>query len=223
MTSKKHIIIISVFLVFIAIVLLGAMTIIASVISKHFVFNGQIVLGWLAIIVAIAGLWWASKRANIGKQAMKANTDLEDTHFLTAHEIKNNEGLTVVRFTDLSEKVDGVPVAAKANKQGTDAEVILAKPIHTLVIGTTGSGKTTTFVSPTIEILARTKSKPSMVITDPKGELYTLHADTLKKQGYKVQVLNLSEVYSSARWNPFSGILEKQAKIDAGIVKVQNQ
>ena len=148
---------------------------------------------------------------------------MEDTHFLTPHEIKNNAGLTVTKFTNLGEVVDGVPVAAKVNKQETDAEVVLAKPIHTLVIGTTGSGKTTTFVSPSIEILSRTKSKPSLVITDPKGELYTLHADTLKKQGYKVQVLNLSEVYNSARWNPFSGILAKQAKIDTGIEKVQNK
>ena len=227
MKSKKHIILIISFLSVSAIVLLLTMVAIASLVSKRFVFNGQIVLGWFAIILAGVGLWWVNKKSNIGKQAMKENKDLEDTHFLSPHEIKNNKGLTVVKFTQLGEVVDGVPVAAKINKQETDAEVILAKPIHTLVIGTTGSGKTTTFVSPSIEILARTKSKPSMVITDPKGELYTLHADTLKKQGYKVQVLNLSEVYASARWNPFAGILEKQAKIDAAnydaIVKKLNK
>lgn len=227
MKSKKHIILIVSFLGISAIVLLLTMVAVASLVSKRFVFNGQIVLGWFAIILAGVGLWWANKRANIGKQAMKANNDLEDTHFLTPHEIKNNAGLTVSKFTNLGEVVDGVPVVAKVNKQETDAEVILAKPIHTLIIGTTGSGKTTTFVSPTIEILSRTKSKPSLVITDPKGELYTLHADTLKKQGYKVQVLNLSEVYASSRWNPFAGILEKQAKIDAAkpdeIVKELNK
>ncbi len=227
MKSKKHIILIVSFLAVSAIVLLLTMVVIASLVSKRFVFNGQIVLGWFAIILAGVGLWWVNKKSNIGKQAMKENKDLEDTHFLTPHEIKNNAGLTVTKFTNLGVVVDGVPVAAKVNKQETDAEVILAKPIHTLVIGTTGSGKTTTFVSPTIEILSRTKTKPSLVITDPKGELYTLHADTLKKQGYNVQVLNLSEVYNSARWNPFSGILAKQAKIDAAsydeIVKELNK
>ncbi|MBQ7973747.1 MAG: type IV secretory system conjugative DNA transfer family protein [Clostridia bacterium] len=223
MKSKKYIILIVIFLCVSAIMLLAAITTVFSLISKRFVFNGQIVLAWVAIMVAIVGLWLAGKKGNIGKQAMKANNDLEDTHFLTPREIKNNAGLMVTKFINLCEVVDGVPVAAKVNKQETDAEVILAKPIHTLVIGTTGSGKTTTFVSPSIEILSRTKSKPSLVITDPKGELYTLHADTLKKQGYKVQVLNLSEVYNSARWNPFSGILAKQAKIDAGIEKVQNK
>ena len=227
MKSKKYIILIVIFLCVSAIMLLAAITTVFSLISKRFVFNGQIILAWVAIMVAIVGLWLVGKKGNIGKQAMKANNDLEDTHFLTPHEIKNNAGLTVTKFTNLGEVVDGVPVAAKVNKQETDAEVILAKPIHTLVIGTTGSGKTTTFVSPSIEILSRTKSKPSLVITDPKGELYTLHADTLKKQGYKVQVLNLSEVYASSRWNPFSGILAKQAKIDAAnydaIVKELNK
>ncbi|MCM1404729.1 MAG: type IV secretory system conjugative DNA transfer family protein, partial [Prevotella sp.] len=223
MKSKKHIILIVSFLGVSAIVLLFTMVAVASIISKRFVFNGQIVLGWFAIILAGVGLWWAGKKGNIGKQALKSNTDLEDTHFLTTQEIKNNKGLCVTKFSQLAEVVDGVLVNAKVNKQGTDAEVILAKPIHTLVIGTTGSGKTTTFVSPTIEILARTKTKPSLVITDPKGELYTLHADTLAKQGYQVQVLNLDDVYSSARWNPFAGVLAKQAKINQGVIKVQNK
>ena len=223
MRTKKHIIAICCLLGFGAIALLAAMITVASIVSKHFVFNGKIALGWVAIMVALAGLWWAGKKTNIGRQAMKANNDLEDTHFLTPAEMRKNNGLTITKFSKLGEVVDAVPVNAKVNKKGDDADVILAKPIHTLVIGTTGSGKTTTFVSPTIEILSRTKTKPSLVITDPKGELYTLHADTLKKQGYKVQVLNLSEVYNSSRWNPFSGILSKQAKIDAGIVKIQNK
>ena len=227
MSKKKQIAIIAIFLAVGAVVILLGIIVMASLVSKRFVFNSQIILTWLGVIAVIAGLWLVGKKSNIGKQALRANNDLEDTHFLTPHEIKNNAGLTVTKFTNLGEVVDGVPVAAKVNKQETDAEVILAKPIHTLVIGTTGSGKTTTFVSPSIEILSRTKSKPSLVITDPKGELYTLHADTLNKQGYKVQVLNLSEVYASARWNPFSGILEKQAKIDAAklddIVKDQNK
>lgn len=223
MKTKKHVVLISLLFGLGAIVLLAVLTLVFSVAYKKFVFDSKVLMTWFGVMAAIVGLWWAGKRTNIGKQAMKANTDLEDTHFLTPHEIKNDKGLTVVKFSKLSEVVDGVPVAAKVNKQETDAEVILAKPIHTLVIGTTGSGKTTTFVSPTIEILCRTKSKPSLVITDPKGELYTLHADILRKQGYKVQVLNLSEVYNSARWNPFSGILQKQEKIDAGILKVQNK
>ncbi len=223
MKNKKQIIVLSVVLAGGALVLLAVLVGLWSAVAKRFMFNGQVVGAWLAVIAMVAALWWASKKANIGKQAMKANTDLEDTHFLSTQEIKSNKGLCVTKFLQLNEVVDGVPVAAKVNKNGTDAEVILAKPIHTLVIGTTGSGKTTTFVSPTIEILARTKTKPSLVITDPKGELYTLHAATLLEQGYKVQVLNLDDVYSSARWNPFAGVLAKQAKISQGVVKVQNK
>ena len=223
MKNRKHLIILISTLAGGALILLAVIVWLFSVIQKRFVFNGQIIAAWLAVIAVVVVLWWASKKTNIGKQALKSNTDLEDTHFLTTQEIKQNKGLCVTKFSKLAEVVDGVPVSARVEKYGNNAEVILAKPIHTLVIGTTGSGKTTTFVDPTIEILARTKTKPSMVVTDPKGELYTDHAETLRKQGYKVQVLNLSEVYSSARWNPFSGILDKQARIDKGIEKRQNK
>ena len=38
--------------------------------------------------------------------------------------------------------------------------------------GPTGSGKTTGFVDPNISVLAKSKGKPSLVISDPKKELY---------------------------------------------------
>lgn len=223
MKTNKKITIIAIASILVSLVLLAVVVALFSVIEKRFIFNGKVILTWFTVILVIVALWLVNKKTNIGKQALKANTDLENTHFLTTQEIKQNKGLTLTKFSKLAEVVDGMPISASVDRSKKDVDVILAKPIHTLVIGTTGSGKTTTFVSPTIELLARTKTKPSLVITDPKGELYTLHAETLRKQGYKVQVLNLSEVYNSARWNPFSGILEKQSKADKGIKKVQNK
>ena len=38
-------------------------------------------------------------------------------------------------------------------EEGKKLKITLSPPTHTLVIGTTGSGKTTTFVNPTIQIL----------------------------------------------------------------------
>lgn len=53
-----------------------------------------------------------------------------------------------------------------------------------------------------IQILAETKTKPSMFISDPKGELYADHSAALKKRGYEVKVLDLRNPYNSVRWNP---------------------
>ncbi len=222
-TINKKIIVIIAALFLTAIILLFGLVALFSLVAKKFVFNGQLLICWFALMVIGVTIWWVTRKNNLGKEALKENNDLEDTHFLSKQEIKQNKGLCVTKFSKLGSVDDGILINASVNKNKKDEDVILAKPIHTLVIGTTGSGKTTTFVSPTIEILSRTKTKPSLIITDPKGELYTLHANTLKNQGYKVQVLNLSEVYNSARWNPFSGILEKQSKIEQGIEKVYNK
>jgi type IV secretion system protein VirD4 len=58
-------------------------------------------------------------------------------------------------------------------------------------------------------MLGRSKGKPSLVITDPKKELYEKHAESLKKEGYHISVLDLREPYSSERWNPMNVLLRR--------------
>ena len=79
---------------------------------------------------------------------------------------------------------------------------MVARDYHTIVLGTTGSGKTHGYVLPYVYTLGHSGQKPNMVITDPKGEIYGFMAETLRKQGYDVQVFNLSEPTKSSRWNP---------------------
>jgi len=75
---------------------------------------------------------------------------------------------------------------------------------HTFVIGETGSGKTRRVVLPTIRLLSKTGE--SMVITDPKGELYRYTAKALERKGYDVKVINLKEPLTGNRYNPLSVI-----------------
>ena len=126
-------------------------------------------------------------------------TGLEQAHFQTDEELKNN--FKTVSYTMLPQlEIEGIPIKAEETKKGYN--ITFSKPAHTLIIGTTGSGKTTTFINPTIQILSHTGIKPSMLISDPKGELYSLHAKSLLKQGYDVKVLDLRNPYCSIRWNP---------------------
>lgn len=126
-------------------------------------------------------------------------TGLEQAHFETQKEIETN--FNTVNYDDLPNlDIEGIPIIAEEGKK--DYKITFAKPAHTLIIGTTGSGKTTTFINPTVQILASTKGKPSMLISDPKGELYALHAKSLSKRGYDVKVLDLRNPYCSIRWNP---------------------
>ncbi len=73
---------------------------------------------------------------------------------------------------------------------------------HNLVIGSTGSGKTQTIVKPMVNLLA--KKGESMIITDPKGEIYKYSASYLKEKGYRIIVLNFREPNRGNSWNPLS-------------------
>ena len=100
---------------------------------------------------------------------------------------------------------DGIPVRAVLDKKN-HLQVNFYPGAHSLVIGATGSGKTTTFINPMIQLLASTAAGSSMIMTDPKGELFDLHSAYLESRGYKVLLLDLRDTYSSSRWNPLEGI-----------------
>ena len=73
---------------------------------------------------------------------------------------------------------------------------------HNLIIGSTGSGKTECVVKPLVNLLS--KKGESMVITDPKGEIYQYCGEYLKKQGYNIVILNFRDPEKGNSWNPLA-------------------
>lgn len=71
---------------------------------------------------------------------------------------------------------------------------------HTLIIGSTGSGKTQCEILPLIFNLGY--AGESMVINDTKGELYSYTSNFLKNQGYTIRIINLRDAFASDGWNP---------------------
>lgn len=71
---------------------------------------------------------------------------------------------------------------------------------HSLVIGATGSGKTQTVILPMVHSLA--KAKESMIITDPKGEIYEKTSMMLRDRGYQILLLNFRDPQNGSAWNP---------------------
>ena len=129
---------------------------------------------------------------------------LENSRFMTDKERDKN--FPPAFYEDLQNvKKDGVPVRALIDKRGR-LQVNFMSGAHSLVIGSTGSGKTTTFINPMIQLLASTNCGSSMIMTDPKGELFDLHSRYLNERGYEVLVLDLRDTYSSSRWNPLDPI-----------------
>ena len=73
---------------------------------------------------------------------------------------------------------------------------------HNLIIGSTGSGKTQTVIFPMVQSLA--KHGESMVITDPKGEIYEKTSEMLRARGYNIILLNFRNPAKGNAWNPLT-------------------
>ena len=74
--------------------------------------------------------------------------------------------------------------------------------MHNLIMGATGSGKTQIVVFPLVHSLA--KHDESMIITDPKGEIYEQTANMLKERGYNIVLLNFRNPQNGNAWNPMT-------------------
>ena len=106
---------------------------------------------------------------------------------------------SVVKVNPLSDTLDaaGIPLINNGKEIWVDNG-----EYHNLVIGSTGSGKTQTVVKPMVNLLA--KKGESMIITDPKGEIYKYSASYLKERGYRIIVLNFREPQRGNSWNPLT-------------------
>ena len=141
----------------------------------------------------------------------QVETNLENSRWMKDEE--RDKIFQPHKYSKLAEvKKDGIPVMAQLTDKDKDMKVVFNSPCHSLVIGSTGSGKTTTFVSPMIQLLAATGAGSSMIVTDPKGELFALHSKYLVSRGYDVKVIDLRDTYSSYRWNPLDMIWDNYQK-----------
>ena len=91
----------------------------------------------------------------------------------------------------------GVPVG-----QYNEDILVDSSDSHTLIIGSTGSKKSRLVVMPSIYILG--DAEESMIVSDPKAEIYERTAGYLEKRGYRIQIINLRDPSLGNSWNPLN-------------------
>ena len=106
---------------------------------------------------------------------------------------------TLCEIDPSADKIDhaGIAIISDGKKMWVDDG-----EAHNLVVGATGSGKTQIVAFPMIKILA--KAGESMIMTDPKGELYEKTGEMLKERGYNIVVLNFRDPQRGNAWNPMN-------------------
>ena len=188
-----------------------------SIVEFNAVYYGIVVIMFIAFIAIYC--YFIDRRMLLmiraglrGKGKLKqVETNLENSRWMKDEE--RDKIFKPHKYSKLAEvKKDGIPVMAKMIDRDRDMKVVYNSPCHSLVIGSTGSGKTTTFVNPMIQLIGATGAGSSMIMTDPKGELFALHSKYLVSRGYDVKVIDLRDTYASYRWNPLDMIWDNYQK-----------
>lgn len=95
-----------------------------------------------------------------------------------------------------------------------DKEILFIddSPTNNMTIGTSRSGKGELFVFPTIDLYSRAEEKASLIVNDPKAELYGASKEILEARGYRVEVLNLINPLNSMSYNPLQLVIDAYEK-----------
>ena len=160
-----------------------------SIIGATIVFYLLALLGLFASVSS----WFFDREKGFG-----ITTDKKDKGYSRwAKDKEIKEELECVTLTQKSSKAAGVPLILNEKEMWVDNG-----EYHSLVIGATGSGKTQTVILPMVHSLA--KAKESMIITDPKGEIYEKTSNMLRAKGYQILLLNFRDPQNGNAWNPMS-------------------
>lgn len=146
--------------------------------------------------------YWSAENFNVNQKG--------ESRFATIEEIR----LQYKEIPDKEKKYSGsggTIISRYKNKLYIDTS-------HTnnLILGMTRSGKGEFFVFSSIDVYSRAENQVSMILADPKLELYRSSKKTLEERGYEVHLLNLIDPLSSMGYNPLSLITSyyKEKKYD---------
>ena len=150
----------------------------------------------LAFIITSVSSYFFEREKGVGVTT-KAKEEKGYSRWATEKEFKNNPDMHRVFPSQETSEYAGIPLINNGKEIWVDSG-----EYHNLILGSTGSGKTQTMVQPMVRMLA--KKGESMIITDPKGEIYENNAEMLKEKGYNILLLNFRDPQRGSAWNPLT-------------------
>ena len=178
-------------------------------IAAVFTPQGLGVLIFIAIMyVLISGKWtYLITGVKITKDDRNFFVSSEGTHGTSGWMTKQEQKKILV--SDSADKLP-TPILCKLRENDANTGYVglrgdsgLNK--HILIYGATGAGKSRGFVKPYILKMVQMKNSgqnpQSMIIVDPKAELFEQYSEFLRNNGYVVKALNLLDMENSDGWN----------------------
>lgn len=80
---------------------------------------------------------------------------------------------------------------------------------HWVLFGSSGSGKSTCIVLPECIMFAKAKNKRSIIVTDPKGEIFSKTSKLFKDNGYNIYTIDFRNPNLSNRINIMQPIINE--------------
>ena len=167
------------------------------------------------LVMQVRDIWWVYAAIAVLVFLMVTSRNPNDYRGMEQGSAKWADEYDAKRFTDKT----GIPC-------GDNFYVTVENPKHKyysshnlneIVIGGSGAGKSFRKIKP--DIMQMTGS---YVVTDPSGELYRDCAKFLRKNGYKVRVLNLTNISLSNSYNPFKYMMEEQDVLNIADLFMKN-
>ena len=186
-------------------------------IFKYFTDGLTIGLTLIAFLVTATYFVYVQiKKGNKQKpDAKRTDSDLyDDSAFLTPKELDQYYGIQIgknkfspIFYNNLtSANVNGLIINSNFTKKN-EFYFHAANELHSLVVGTTGTGKTKFLLIPSILMMAKSHNKPSLVIIDVKGEILSKTYHTVTSNNYDTHIIDLRHVERSEHYNPLDNII----------------
>ncbi|MFV0250339.1 MAG: VirD4-like conjugal transfer protein, CD1115 family [Bacilli bacterium] len=150
----------------------------------------------MIVIISSVSSYFFDREKGIGVST-KSKREKGYSNWSSEKDMKKEKDLVKIAPFDKTSEAAGIPIMNNGKEIWVDNG-----EFHSIIIGSTGSGKTEMLVQPMVKVLA--KKGESMIITDPKGEIYEKNAIELKEKGYNIVLLNFREPQKGNCWNPLT-------------------
>lgn len=168
-------------------------------------FNPLSMVEIIILLIVIVAILFILLEPRFSKRKLENKNEHGSSKFADLKEIQN----TFVKENINDINSVGFPVWYEKKNGNFENVYFDNKSPHFLLIGSTGSGKSVTVVIPECIMFATAKEKHSVVVTDPKGEIFKSTSKIFKDNGYGVITIDFRNPNKSNKINIMQPIIDE--------------